>query len=1025
MFNRRLDFGQHRHVFIPLPPPNHPDLMKKYSHIKLKSTKDVSQLTGKMANKSSKVLQPRREHSKNASDLLYKRPNALASKTEKISSDLCSARLARVHDLTKLKYPKTSDNTAREHEEFRALENVMKTKRHVSNLQKKDATERISRISQPIQRTTNILKRPNELSQTIPTVNRQTSTTNTHLSNPKISSILEKHYKIPQIQAFTWVKYSIPKPPPNLEEVERKLYPHRFKIIIEEISTFIRIPTPPPHMPESMKFPLLSLIPSPPPDIPEYLLTQPELSSVRVRTSIVPNPIRGLIPSPPPDIPEYLLTQPELSSVRVRTSIVPNPIRGLIPFPPPDIPDLLTDLSSVKPIIAPNPIRGLIPPPPPNIPESLLTESGFPPPPPDIPLDSGPMRLISLLSGRTLNSKLSLIPLPPPDIPIFPPPPPPLELYHSFSSSDSWDEPPVDPSDFRSLHLQEIVDAAKLKEKLAKDKKKLANFRILSLQEIINAENVKEAERRAKDADEKNWRSPNFRRLHLEELKKAFLKKEKEMVMKSITKLELQLAQGKRTGQPSTQPILLNLPNLKKEEYYHRLLSKLGLAENGNKYSDSAQDPSNLTFRSKIELLKKVETAISTGNPPVNSLLPPSLLSILQVPGYPDLSKHHSHMSWHLTPEIYRLLSKRVTKSGFTFHQAIQVGIDNPGDTVNLTVGCIAGDEDSYSEFAELFDLVIETVHNGYSTDKVHYSDFDPIHFSDGYFDPNYVLSCRVRAGRSIRGFPLLPQCTRVERRNVESIVKLCLNNMPHPFKGAYHPLSTMSVEEHRHLSSQSLLFHKPTSPLVTSSRMIRDWPDARGLWVDRDKCFSAWVNEKDHVRLISMAEGGDLGSVFERFCLGVQLFEMVLNLRGHEVMKNDHLGYIVTCPSNLGTGMKVSLRVKLPIVSSLPEFHTIIQYLNLDKRDTLEQGIFDISNRYNLGYTEVGLVQEVIHSVQLLIRLEQGLWSGYGLLEILREKKPGLADVLIAGVYPSNPLKRMKCARKLIPEPPPDMPQI
>ena len=47
---------------------------------------------------------------------------------------------------------------------------------------------------------------------------------------------------------------------------------------------------------------------------------------------------------------------------------------------------------------------------------------------------------------------------------------------------------------------------------------------------------------------------------------------------------------------------------------------------------------------------------------------------------------------------------------------------------------------------------------------------------------------------------------------------------------------------------------------------MARDWPDARGIWHNDAKNFLVWVNEEDHLRLISMQKGGNMKAVFERY---------------------------------------------------------------------------------------------------------------------------------------------------------------
>ena len=82
-----------------------------------------------------------------------------------------------------------------------------------------------------------------------------------------------------------------------------------------------------------------------------------------------------------------------------------------------------------------------------------------------------------------------------------------------------------------------------------------------------------------------------------------------------------------------------------------------------------------------------------------------------------------------------------------------------------MTVGCVAGDEESYEVFSDLLDPVIEKRHNGYTKTQKHKTDMNPANLKGGELDPNYVLSSRVRTGRSIRGLCLPPHCSRAERR--------------------------------------------------------------------------------------------------------------------------------------------------------------------------------------------------------------------------------------------------------------------
>lgn len=62
---------------------------------------------------------------------------------------------------------------------------------------------------------------------------------------------------------------------------------------------------------------------------------------------------------------------------------------------------------------------------------------------------------------------------------------------------------------------------------------------------------------------------------------------------------------------------------------------------------------------------------------------------------------------------------------------------------------------------------------------------------------------------------------------------------------------------------------------------------------------------------------------------------EEIFKKHNHGFMWNEHLGYILTCPSNLGTGLRGGVHVKLPKLSTQPKFEEILTRLRLQKRGT------------------------------------------------------------------------------------------
>merc|ERR1719287_448166 len=140
---------------------------------------------------------------------------------------------------------------------------------------------------------------------------------------------------------------------------------------------------------------------------------------------------------------------------------------------------------------------------------------------------------------------------------------------------------------------------------------------------------------------------------------------------------------------------------------------------------------------------------------------------------------------------------------------------------------------------------------------------------------------------------------------------------------------------------------------------------------------------------------GADIKEGFERFVFACNTCEEVVTKEGYSFMHNDHLGYILVCPSNLGTGLRASVMVKIPLLSARPDFKDICSGLRLQARggagvdSASAGGIWDISNSDRLGVSEVELVNLMIEGCAKLVKLEQALEAGKPIFDMC----PGLGD--------------------------------
>lgn len=124
-----------------------------------------------------------------------------------------------------------------------------------------------------------------------------------------------------------------------------------------------------------------------------------------------------------------------------------------------------------------------------------------------------------------------------------------------------------------------------------------------------------------------------------------------------------------------------------------------------------------------------------------------------------------------------------------------------------------------------------------------------------------YIVSTRVRCGRSLEGYPFNPCLTEAQYKEMEEKVSSTLSGLTGELKGTFYPLTGMSKEVQQKLIDDHFLF-KEGDRFLQAANACRFWPTGRGIFHNDDKTFLVWCNEEDHLRIISMQMGGDLGQV-------------------------------------------------------------------------------------------------------------------------------------------------------------------
>jgi protein-arginine kinase len=351
---------------------------------------------------------------------------------------------------------------------------------------------------------------------------------------------------------------------------------------------------------------------------------------------------------------------------------------------------------------------------------------------------------------------------------------------------------------------------------------------------------------------------------------------------------------------------------------------------------------------------------------------------------FPTIKSTHSLVAKHVTSEKWaKLGSHKTATSGFTLGKAIACAVQFD----DQHCGIYAGDADSYKDFADVFMPIICEYH-GLPEDFKHTSDMDVTKIKGNINESAPVKSTRIRVGRSINGFGLSPGITKEQRLEQEGLMKNAFKKLEGNLSGKYFPLEGMDEKDRQQLVDDHFLFVSGDKNLIAAG-MERDWPEGRGIFHNVDKTFLVWVNEEDQLRIISMQQGGDVKGVFERLVKGIEAVgQSVKSESGKDFMLDEKLGFLHSCPTNLGTGMRASVHIDLPgwTKEGLDALKARCEELKVQPRGTRgesggQTGVtYDISNKHRLGYSEIELVQCMIDGVNTLYDEDLELQKKHGL---------------------------------------------
>lgn len=256
------------------------------------------------------------------------------------------------------------------------------------------------------------------------------------------------------------------------------------------------------------------------------------------------------------------------------------------------------------------------------------------------------------------------------------------------------------------------------------------------------------------------------------------------------------------------------------------------------------------------------------------------------------------------------------------------------------------------------------------------------------------VVSCRARLARNLADFPFETTITDAGRDGVIEKVLAAAKGCPPMDGSTYYGMSALDGNERRVLVERHLI-----SPALAGGK------GQRGVLFNTEESLSVMMNEEDHLRLQAIFPGLDAtgawsaaNSLDDALCGSL------------EYAYFPEIGFLTACPTNTGTGLRMSVLVHLPGLVLTEDMEKVVQGLNqlsFAVRGVYGEGsnpagnLFQLSNQSTLGSGEEKIVEELLRLAGQVVefernaqetllnearsRIEDKVWRAYGLLSQAR----------------------------------------
>jgi protein arginine kinase len=259
--------------------------------------------------------------------------------------------------------------------------------------------------------------------------------------------------------------------------------------------------------------------------------------------------------------------------------------------------------------------------------------------------------------------------------------------------------------------------------------------------------------------------------------------------------------------------------------------------------------------------------------------------------------------------------------------------------------------------------------------------------------DNNIVITSRIRLARNLKNYRFPAKMNQEEAEKVIHEVANAIDRINMDYKLQY--MRNLSANQKNSLIENHLI-----------SPALAEKTETGAFLLSPDKKISIMLNEEDHIRIQTLEKGMSLKECWD---LSTKIDDVIEESVDYAF--DNELGYVTSCPTNIGTGMRASVMLHLPALSITNQIDKLlygVSQLGVAVRGVYGEGtkslghLYQISNQGTLGASEETLIDKITQIVRQIVekevktrehikknnfdQLEDEFYRAYGLLTNARK---------------------------------------